>query len=325
MQINNKKIITIIKLFIICMILILLSGVGVKVIATRLNPVKIILSNGYEITVLTSKTNIEDILQENNIVLSSKEKVLPDLTEKLPETKVIRILDKNEKEIEIANVNESKIEMTLENLLNSYSSITEKIETVEESIPYETITKDISDGAQSTKNKIVQEGEDGIKKVTYKVKYQNEVELEKNKISEEVIKEPVNKIIQIKSNITITNRSSESSRSSRINTNLDDYEESNDNTTSLGVYKVTAYCPCSKCCGSWQNGITAWGTTARAGRTIAAPSNFPFGTKLKINGKTYTVEDRGGAIKGNRIDLYVNSHSEAMAWGVKYLNVERVN
>ena len=55
---------------------------------------------------------------------------------------------------------------------------------------------------------------------------------------------------------------------------------------------------------------------------MAAPSNFAFGTKLSINGKEYVVEDRGGAINGNRIDIYVSSHSAALRWGVKYLPVE---
>ena len=52
--------------------------------------------------------------------------------------------------------------------------------------------------------------------------------------------------------------------------------------------------------------------------------NFLFGTKLMINGQEYTVEDRGGAIQGNRIDIYMNSHVEAVAWGVKYLPVQVV-
>ena len=48
-------------------------------------------------------------------------------------------------------------------------------------------------------------------------------------------------------------------------------------------------------------------------------------TKLNINGKTYVVEDRGGAVKGNKIDVYMNSHAAALAWGVKYLPVEIVD
>ena len=89
---------------------------------------------------------------------------------------------------------------------------------------------------------------------------------------------------------------------------------------SLGKFKITAYCSCSKCCGK-SDGITASGTKATAGRTIAAPSTFKFGTKLIINGHEYTVEDRGGAIKGNRIDIYFDSHQEALNFGVKYMEV----
>lgn len=89
----------------------------------------------------------------------------------------------------------------------------------------------------------------------------------------------------------------------------------------LGRFKITAYCPCSICCGK-DNGITASGTKVKEGRTIAVdPKVIPLGSKVEINGKTYVAEDVGGAIKGNTIDLYFNSHSEANNWGVKYRNV----
>ena len=84
----------------------------------------------------------------------------------------------------------------------------------------------------------------------------------------------------------------------------------------VGYYTLTYYCSCSKCCGK-TNGITAWGTKATAGKTIATSSKFAFGTKLIINGHEYIVEDRGGAIQGNKIDIFVNSHSEALQLGVK--------
>ena len=92
-------------------------------------------------------------------------------------------------------------------------------------------------------------------------------------------------------------------------------------TKYVGSFKVTGYCSCSSCCGK-SNGITASGTKATAGRTIAADtSKYPFGTKLVIDGHTYTVEDRGGAINGNRLDMFFNSHSEALQWGVRYCDV----
>ena len=85
---------------------------------------------------------------------------------------------------------------------------------------------------------------------------------------------------------------------------------------SLGVYTLTAYCGCVKCCGK-TDGITASGTKVQANRTIAAPSNFAFGTQIEINNKIYIVEDRGGAIHGKRIDIYFNTHAEALAFGVQ--------
>lgn len=319
MQKKNKSKFSLIKMIGICLILILLSGVGVMAVTTKVNTVKIELSDGYEMTVLTSKTNIKEILDDNNIILESNERVTPNIDEEISSNKTIKITDKSKQEIEVAKVSESGIEMTLDSLLEAYTTITEKIVEVEETIPYETITKDVSGGSSSTQNKVLQQGVEGKKKVTYKIKYQNDIEIEKNKISEEIVQEPVNKIIQVKSQTT-SSRSSSKTRG----TNSEDTASAS-SSSSVKIYKVTAYCKCSKCCGSYANGYTAAGTKASAGRTVAAPSNLPFGTKLNINGKTYVVEDRGGAIKGNRIDVYVNSHSEALAWGVRYLPVEVIN
>ena len=78
---------------------------------------------------------------------------------------------------------------------------------------------------------------------------------------------------------------------------------------------VTAYCPCRKCCGK-TDGITASGVKAKQGVTVAADTRFfPFGTKLEIDGKIYIVQDRGGAIKGNYIDLFFNTHQQALNFG----------
>lgn len=89
----------------------------------------------------------------------------------------------------------------------------------------------------------------------------------------------------------------------------------------IGNFKVTGYCACTYCTGSG-SGRTASGTIATAGRTIAADtSKYPFGTKMVIDGHTYTVEDRGGAINGNKIDIFFSSHSQALQWGVRYCDV----
>ena len=100
-------------------------------------------------------------------------------------------------------------------------------------------------------------------------------------------------------------------------------EEESENVTAIGKFKLTFYCPCSICCGSYANGITASGTTATEGRTIAVDKNrIPLGTKVYIEGfGWFTAEDTGGAIKGNRIDVFKSSHQAALNAGVKYANV----
>lgn len=99
-------------------------------------------------------------------------------------------------------------------------------------------------------------------------------------------------------------------------------ERSFSETNSLGQFKLTAYCPCSKCNGKWAGGITSTGAKAQANHTIAVdPSVIPYGSKVKINDKIYVAEDCGGAIKGNRIDIYFASHDEALDFGVQYAEV----
>lgn len=91
----------------------------------------------------------------------------------------------------------------------------------------------------------------------------------------------------------------------------------------LGTYLTTGYCPCAACCGK-TNGVTASGAIARTNHTIAADTGvLPFGTQVVINGKVYTVEDRGGAIRGNRIDIFFGSHQEALNYGKQTVRVYR--
>lgn len=90
----------------------------------------------------------------------------------------------------------------------------------------------------------------------------------------------------------------------------------------LGTFKLTAYCPCPACCGEWADGITYTGTTATQGRTIAVdPDVIPLGSSVEIAGHTYIAEDIGGAIQGNRIDVYFRNHAEALQFGVQYATV----
>lgn len=88
-------------------------------------------------------------------------------------------------------------------------------------------------------------------------------------------------------------------------------------------YEATAYCSCEKCCGSWAlnrpDGIvyTASGAVAEQGVTIAADWDvLPPGTVVYIDGLgERVVQDRGGAIKGNAVDIYFEDHHEALVFG----------
>lgn len=89
------------------------------------------------------------------------------------------------------------------------------------------------------------------------------------------------------------------------------------------VAEVSAYTASDDECGNHE-GITASGTHVKQGRTIAAPSWIPFGTKVIIGGHEYLVEDRGGYISDNRLDIYMDSREDAMEFGRKELEVTMV-
>nr|WP_296959211.1 NlpC/P60 family protein [uncultured Mediterraneibacter sp.] len=102
---------------------------------------------------------------------------------------------------------------------------------------------------------------------------------------------------------------------SEVNATEDMYGEK------LGNFKITYYCSCEICCNK-ADGITATGTPVVEGQTIAVdPSVIPYGTQVIIGGHVFTAEDCGGAIKQNHIDVYVNSHEEALALGVANADV----
>lgn len=91
--------------------------------------------------------------------------------------------------------------------------------------------------------------------------------------------------------------------------------------------RVSAYCPCPKCCGKHSDGVTA--SSHRIGRGdmfVAADKKYDFKTRFIIPGyngsRPVEVLDRGGAIRGNRLDVFFDSHKKARQWGLKYMDVK---
>ena len=86
--------------------------------------------------------------------------------------------------------------------------------------------------------------------------------------------------------------------------------------TLLGVFDITGYCSCEVCCGKKEKYLTKTETIPRAGYTVAAdPSILEMGTKVEIGGIVYTVEDTGESVTGNVIDIYFDTHEEAVRFG----------
>lgn len=105
--------------------------------------------------------------------------------------------------------------------------------------------------------------------------------------------------------------------------------------TYLGVFKTTAYCGCSICCGKnakkgadgeWL-AITRTGVRAQKNHTISVdPKVIPLGSKVRIGDTIYTAEDTGGKwVQGNHIDIYMGDHDVAKLYGVQHHDVWLIN
>lgn len=327
MKNDDKASISLKKILCISIIFIFLTSIAVMAGNVSLKNVKIILSNGYEMNVLTSKSKVSEILEENHILLLEDEKSVPDLDSELSENNTIRITKSSEEVIEVAEESENSSDVTAEQLLENYEEIVEKIVVEKVKIPYETIKRDVSTGSGAKQDSVVQYGVDGIKEVTYKVKYQNDKQIEKTEISSKVIKEPVDKIVEVRTKQTISRgsveRTATTNPAATASTTL--ANKVKNITPTVKTFNTSAYCACISCCGK-TNGITASGAKASEWYTIAAGSGYPIGTviyipalKDKPNGGWFVVQDRGGAISNDHLDIFFGSHSAALQYGRRNL------
>lgn len=202
---NETASISVKRIIGICLIFLFITSICVFAANKQVKNVKIVLSNGCEMDVVTSKTKVSDILEEKHIILLPEEKVTPDEDQTVGANGEIIITERTAQE-EVAEAvttssEENIVSLDLETVSQAYNPITEKIvvETVE--IPYETITKKATNSSK-TREQVIQKGKNGKKEVTYRVKYQNNKEIERKEISSKVIEEPVNKVVQVKAKET---------------------------------------------------------------------------------------------------------------------------
>ena len=223
---DEKASISLKRILGICLIFLFISGICVFAANKQVRNVKITLANGCQMNVVTSKTKVADILDEKHIILLPEEKVTPDenttigvdgeivISEKSAQDEVSEMVSQN---TETNNNTENNTDLNIDTISQAYSPITEKIEVKEEAIPFETVTKNVANGSSETQDKVLQEGKEGKKQVTYKVKYQNNAEIERKEISSVVLEEPVDKVVQVRA---VTNRSSRSSSESSSSTKV---------------------------------------------------------------------------------------------------------
>lgn len=162
--------------------------------------------------------------------------------------------------------------------------------TVTEKVKFETVEKDDPEMNEG-ETKVVTKGKNGQDKVVYEITYIDGKESKRKELSRKVIEKPINKVI---------------ANGTRINYNGKSYSRK----LVVKAYSYTG------------GGTTAMGTRARVGEIAVDPSVIPLGTNVYIEGVgPRRAEDTGGNIKGNTIDIYMNSLSECRSWGVRYVTV----
>ncbi len=322
---NEKASLSIKRIAGIAILLIFICGVGVMAANVKVNHVKIVLSNHYEMNVLTTKTKVSDILEESHVALLPEENVVPNMDSQISENRTITITKTLEEGQDVIKLAEANSEVSMEQLLGDYTPVIEKVITETVEIPFETITKD-SSGIDGT-SKILTKGKNGLKEITYRAKFKNNIEMERTVLSETIIKNPVNQVVQVNKK-TVTSRSSvERTASTNPATTSANHlaQKVAGKTPMVKNFNTSAYCACVKCCGK-TNGITSSGVKASSWCTLAAGKAYPVGTIIYIpalsnkpNGGWFIVQDRGGAISNNKLDVYMGTHSQALQFGRKNL------
>lgn len=220
------------------------------------------------------------------------------------------------KEYQAANTSEkyvlaSQSESTLvtEGMYVQLSTVREVSVDTYESIPYE--TKEVqTDTLYKGETKVATKGVAGVRTITTTTTYVGG-KVTDTKTTSAVTTEPIAQVVNIGTKakpapVTVNKVPSTSVSYKKVLT-LD----------------ATAYCPCSKCCGSYANGYTATGMKAGYGVAAVDPSVIPLGTKLYVEGYGYCIAaDTGGAIKGSRIDLCYGTHSAALSSGFGHKSVK---
>lgn len=327
MKENEQASLSIKKIALITIILIFMLGVGVRATTDSLNTVEIILSDNYKIEVITTKKVVSEILEENHIIVLPTEVVVPGLDAEISEKNASITIASINNATEVVPLADEGESVSMEQLLSNYTPVIEKIVTESEEIPFETVDKKgkvINTENSGKKYTTTRAGKVGERRKTYKIKYQNDQEIERTQISDEIVKEPSNEIVtETIKYVNATTLNGKTTVSAKELAKMVEGIEPIKKTLNTSAYTAST---CDKSPSSPTYGITASGARATAWYTVAAGSAYPMGTIIYIpyfankpNGGWFVVQDRGGAIKNNKLDVYMNTYSECVSFGRRNL------
>ncbi|MBR6504618.1 MAG: G5 domain-containing protein [Clostridia bacterium] len=325
---NEQASVSLVKIICILVIFMMITGISVMATNSTVKNVKIVLANNQTLDIVTTKIKVADILEENHIIVMPEEIVVPELENEITEQNEIKILKQVELDKKILNISEKEEAVTVASLMEDYSPIIEKIIVEQVSIPYETITKDVSEDAENKQNKVVQKGKEGLKEITARVKYQNDIEIDRIILSETIIREPINKIVEIRKAAVRASTERVASHNPALTASTTLAKKVEGITPVVATLNTSAYTAstCDKAPGSPGYGITASGARASAWYTVAAGKGYPMGTVMYIpyfsnqpNGGWFVVQDRGGAISNNKLDVYMDTYNECIQFGRRNL------
>jgi len=302
----------------------------------------VIAHDGQESQVSTLASTVEDVLRKQNIVIEQGDKVIPSLNEKIKDgTRIvihrafeIKLVDgtieqnvltaeNNVKDlIDSLNIQlqeQDKIEPMLEEPIREgdvvkITRVTREVVVETQELPFQTVFKNNND-LEKGKTQKVQDGKKGLKEVTIEILYEDGVEVAKQIVDENIVEGAVNEIVE-KGTLTLV-------AVSRGNTRQYSQVLSMTATAYSAGFSSTGKRP-----GDKYYGITASGTKVGPGVVAVDPKVIPLGTKLYIESTDGTphygvasAEDTGGAIKGNKIDLFFETPQEVKKFGRRTVKV----
>lgn len=334
------------------------AGISNNMSITVLRAVKVSVSDeGKTLEYMSSGQTVEAVLNqtgytlaEGDVTVPAKDSaVSPDMLIEIRRAKEVIIIDDNgERKIKSAASTVSDLLSELgvshggENHVNlpastgikegmkiKISSVSVEYEEVEETIPYKTENRNNSSLAKGT-SKVARAGKNGVKVVTYEVKYKDGVEIERNAVNTEIKEDAVTKIVDIGTKAKSATPAAKSTSSSGTSSQKG-FSYSKVLTCSASAYDLS-YESCGKHPGDPNYGITASGMRAQYGVVAVDPRVIPLGTRLYIEAVdgswTYgycVAGDTGGGIKGNKVDLFYNSRAEAINFGRRQAKVYILN